>query len=200
MTGVPLLLFATFVASLLVFLGWALPHRSQIEQGPTRLVIQRPMLARFVTDLRLVLSGALAAYLLALFITSRQWIPVALGGLIVLRTAWVVKRSRDRGRLVIDRQQERITIGGQEVGQTGELVAVEVAQRPTPGVILMFRELGKPDRGQLLPAADRSDAEAITAAIAGFLRVPIVESPDYAYVNPDSAPGCAPGSFPGRRR
>jgi hypothetical protein len=175
MWPVPVLIVVIAVTIALVLLGWALPHHPRIEERTDRLVVWRSTLAGFVSDLRFILSGALAAYLIGVFLLSRQWLLLGVAILVILRMAWVVLRTRHRGRIVVDRQLDRVEVGGTLAGAASSLAAVEIVAQVHAGLVLVFREIGLPDRGTPVPVADRDDAEAIASAIARFARVPIVK-------------------------
>jgi hypothetical protein len=182
MVGMSVLLGVAVIAAMLALLGFVLPRRARIAHEPTRLVVHRPVLARLLGDLRLFLAGALAAYFLALFLISREWVLVALAALVLLRMAWSVKRSRDRRQIVVDPTADRISEGNRIVGRASNLVAVQLGQQDPGSVLLVFRDLaadhgGTKDRGVMLGATDQADARTIGTAIANYLSVSIVETP-----------------------
>jgi hypothetical protein len=166
----------------LALLGSVLPRKTRITSERIRLVVQRPVVGRLPGDLWLFLAGAVAAYGLVAFLISREWVLVGLAALILLRTAWSVRRSRTFRTVVVDLKQDRITEGTRALGQASKLVAVQLGPAEPTTVLLVFRDPARDgdltqDRGVVLGAADGAEARTIGTAIARYLNVPIVEAP-----------------------
>jgi hypothetical protein len=168
--------YLLLAAVLLVVARWLTPRRMTVRQDGTRLVLSSPLLARLLEDLRLVTWGALSAFFLALFAISREWLPVGLFALILLRIGWLVYRNVTRGTLIVDPAQDAIQLGPRVIGRVSELVALQVSRRESTSVVLVLRDGARQDRGVLVRGADRADGPTISGALAEFLHVPVMES------------------------
>jgi hypothetical protein len=174
---VGVLLYLVVVASVLFFVAWIVPRRARIEEGPTRLLIRRPLGARLALDLRLFLGGGLIVYLLVYFASTREWVAAGICAVILLRVLWMVRRNVGRGEILLDRDEDRLSADGRSLGKASAVVSVEIGAR-NPEIVLALREGAQPDRGVVLSMTDRTDARVVGAAIARFLRVAVFEAPE----------------------
>ncbi len=177
MAWIPFLIPYLLLAAVILVLTRAfVPRRAVVRQEGTRLVIASPLLARVLHDQRLVAWGTMSAFLVILFVASREWLLVAVCLVILLRISWLVYRNVTRGTLVIDPGGDAIQLGRRMVGRVSELVALQVSPAEPATVVLVLRGGPRQDRGVLVRGLDRTDGHTISSAIASYLHVPIMES------------------------